>query len=289
MTFYIFALSLVLALVLLPLLAWKWHIGMKEAVAGAIIIGGLSGLIVGWLDSLAAGQLDIAAVVLLELALIFLLTFIAIAVRFYRDPERTPPETEGVVLSPADGKVIYVNRVEGGVSLVSTKRGKSFRLEEIAATDLLAGAAYLIGIEMNILNVHVNRSPVGGKIVRQKHIAGKFMSLGKPESETMNERVTTVIDSGAFRVGIVQIASRLVRRIVSYLKEGDRVDIGQRLGMIRFGSQVDVALPAVEGLELGVSPGDRVRAGVSVIARYGETGSPVGSGQAGGEDLGGSG
>ena len=85
----------------------------------------------------------------------------------------------------------------------------------------------------------------------------------------MNERVTTIIDSGTFKIAVVQIASRLVRRIASYLGEGDRVRIGQRIGVIRLGSQVDVAIPEIENLRINVKPGDEVRAGVSVIARYG--------------------
>ena len=85
----------------------------------------------------------------------------------------------------------------------------------------------------------------------------------------MNERVTTIIDSGTFKIAVVQIASRLVRRIASYLGEGDMVQIGQRIGMIRLGSQVDVAIPEIENLRINVKPGDEVRAGVSVIARYG--------------------
>jgi phosphatidylserine decarboxylase len=122
---------------------------------------------------------------------------------------------------------------------------------------------------MNILNVHVNRSPIDGKIVLQKYIKGSFLSLRRPEAETCNERVTTIIDNGQFKIAMIQIASRLVRRIVSYLKEGDMVAIGQRIGMIAFGSQVDVAIPQLENLKITVKPGDRVRAGVSIVARHG--------------------
>ena len=95
------------------------------------------------------------------------------------------------------------------------------------------------------------------------------MSLRKPESEIVNERVTTIIGNGKFSIGVVQIASRLVRRIVSYIGEGDRLDIGQRLGAIVFGSQVDVVIPELEKLRIEVKPGEEVKAGVTVIARYG--------------------
>jgi len=264
----IFVSSLALAFIILPLLSWKWHIKMKIAIAVAIVIGGLTGLIVNAIYS----QIAVAGwvmVLFIEFCLILLMLFIGILIKFYRDPERHPLETEQVILSPADGKVVYVSQVEKGSSLVSTKGKQKFKLDEIAATDLLNNVAYLVGIDMNLLNVHVNRSPIGGKIVLQKRIHGKFQSLGKPESETLNERVTTIIDNDTFRVGVVQIASRLVRSIVCYVKQSDEVAIGQRIGMIRFGSQVDLVVPQLRNLEIKVRPGDEVEAGVSVIASYG--------------------
>ncbi len=264
----IFASSLAFALIFLTLLAWKWNIKFKIAVPAALIIGGLTGFIVSWIGALPV-ELNMLILIPIELFFIFLITLLAIMYRFYRDPERSPLETEGVILSPADGKVIYVNRVEPGSSLVSTKGKKRFKLDEITATELLAGATYLVGISMNVLNVHVNRSPITGKAILRKHIKGKFMSLRRQESETLNERLTTIIDNGTFRVGVIQIASRLVRRIVSYVREGDSLEIGQRIGVILFGSQVDLAIPELENLKIEVRPGDEVRAGVSVVARYG--------------------
>ncbi|MCK4794004.1 MAG: phosphatidylserine decarboxylase family protein [Desulfobacteraceae bacterium] len=268
MEFEVFASSLALALVFLPLLAWKWRIKMKIAIAGAVVIGGLTGFIVSWIDSLL-NNFGMAQQVFIELFFILLMTFLAIILRFYRNPERVPLETEKVILSPADGKVIYVKEIEKGSTLVSTKGEKRFELKEIMATDSLDDVAYLIGIDMNFLNVHVNRSPIGGKIILQKQTKGKFLSLRRQESDILNERVTTIIDSEVFRIGVTQIASRLVRRIVSYLKEGDVVRIGDRIGAIIFGSQVDVAIPKIENLKIDVKPGDEVIAAISVIARYG--------------------
>lgn len=267
MVFEIFASSLALALIFLSSLAWKWRIKMKIAIVVAVLIGGLTGLIVSGIDSLVTG-FGIPRLVLIELLLIFLITFLAIIFRFYRDPERSPLETEKVILSPADGKVIYINKVEKGSSLVSTKGVKRFKLDEIAATDLLNDVVYLVGIDMNVLSVHVNRSPIKGKTIFRKHTKGKFISLRRQESETVNERATTIIDNGTFRVGVIQIASRLVRRIVSYVKEGDSLEIGQRIGAILFGSQVDLAFPELENLRIEVKPGDEIKAGISVIARY---------------------
>jgi len=121
---------------------------------------------------------------------------------------------------------------------------------------------------MNILNVHVNRAPIGGRVVFQKHTKGKFISLRRQEAAILNERVTTIIHSGTFKIGLIQIASRLVRRIVSYVKEGDTLQIGQRIGIIKFGSQVDLIIPKIENLEIKVKQGNEMLAGVSLIAEY---------------------
>ena len=152
----IFASSLALALVFLPLLARRWQIKMWIALSSAVVIGGLSGLIVGGINSALTG-LGIIPLAFIELFFIVSITLLALVASFYRDPERTPPETERVILSPADGAVVYVNRVERGSALVSTKGDRKYRLDEITDTDLLDNAAYLVGINMNQLNVHVNR------------------------------------------------------------------------------------------------------------------------------------
>jgi phosphatidylserine decarboxylase len=267
MTAVIFISSLALALVGLPLLAWKWNIKRKVAIWGAIIIGVITGLIVYWINT-AVTDIHVVLLILIEGALILILTAIVILTRFYRDPERTPKETENVILSPADGTVVYVNNVENSSCLVSTKGNRKFPLEEIASTDLLGNAAYLLGIDMNVLNIHVNRSPISGKVILCKRTKGVFISLRRQESEIMNERVTTVIDNQKFKIGVIQISSRLVRKILSYIGEGDSTVIGQRLGAIVFGSQVDVVVPPLEELRIEVKPGDEVKAGVTVVARY---------------------
>lgn len=260
--------SVVLSLVFLPLLAWKWRIRISTAILGGIVIGGLTGLIVNQIDSSMTG-FNTIALIFIELISILTITFLIIIIRFYRDPERSPSETENVILSPADGKVIYINKVDERSSLVSTKGKKKYNLEEITSSDLFTDAAYLIGIDMNVLNVHVNRSPISGEIVFYKRTQGKFISLRNQESEIVNERVTTVIGNGTFKVGVVQISSRLVRKIVSYVKKGDVLDIGQRIGSIVFGSQVDLVIPKLDNLKIEININDEVKAGISVIARYG--------------------
>jgi phosphatidylserine decarboxylase len=267
MVLQIFISSFVLSLIILPLLAWKWKINLSIAVIAAIIIGAITGFIVSYIVTTPL-RLNVFCTLIIELIFIILIALLAALYRFYRDPERVPTETDKVILSPADGKIIYISPVNQNTGLISTKREKSFKLIEITSTDLLPDAAHMIGIEMNLLNVHVNRSPIEGKIILQKHINGRFISLGKPESETINERVSTILDNGKFKIGVIQIASRLVRQIVSYLREGDSVRIGQRLGMIRFGSQVDVAIPELNKLKINVKVGDSVKAGLTVLARY---------------------
>jgi phosphatidylserine decarboxylase len=233
--------SIIIALVFLSALAWKWNIRMKIAVLWAIVVGAATGYAAGRIDT-AINDLNPFLLIILEGCIILFITFLIVIIRFYRDPERTPPETDKVILSPADGKVIYINEVEKGSALVSTKGTKKFELEKIAATNFLDNAAYLLGIDMNVLNVHVNRTPVSGKVILCKRTRGSFISLRKQESEIVNERVTTVIDNQTFKIGVIQISSRLVRRINTFIQEGENLSIGQRLGAIVFGSQVDVVI-----------------------------------------------
>jgi len=263
-----FASGIGLALVVCLPLGWKWRMPVTVVLPASLVIGAVAGAI-GTLISWQSTNLGLVPLIFIELVLIGVFGCMSIGLRFFRDPERVPVETENVILAPADGTVTYVHRVEKGSSLVSTKKGQHFELREIMATDMLENAAFLVGIDMSLLNVHVNRAPMAGKIELVKHIGGRFISLRRPESEITNERVTTIINNGYFRIGVVQIASRLVRRVVTYLAEGDTVSIGQRIGSITLGSQVDVAIPDVEGLSINVEPGDTVSAGVSIVARYG--------------------
>jgi phosphatidylserine decarboxylase len=143
-----------------------------------------------------------------------------------------------------------------------------FPLMEMTKTDILKTGSYLVGIEMSILDVHVNRAPIEGKIIYQKIAGRDFLSLRETAALMDNERVTTVIDNQRFKIGVIQIASRLVRRIVLYLTEGDDVERGQRIGMIRFGSQVDVVIPKLDTVKLCIHPGDRVKAGLTILCKY---------------------
>lgn len=249
------------------LLAMKWKIPILCTVLG----GGGSAVVAVvpflWIYPLCGTNWGVAAGVLGQSATTLALALSVMVLRFWRDPERVPPQTDGVVLSAADGEVLYVRTVEDGATPLVTKRGRDYLLTELTGTDLVAGAAHVIGVEMTFVDVHVTRCPIAGRARLSKHIKGSFLSLRREEAPFANERHTTVIEDGSLVVAVVQVASRLVRRVESYLSVGDAVSAAQRLGMIRFGSLVAVVLPRREDVRIEVKAGDRVTAGVSVLAR----------------------
>ncbi|MGZ4202679.1 MAG: phosphatidylserine decarboxylase, partial [Thermoleophilaceae bacterium] len=188
------------------------------------------------------------------------------ASRVSRDPERSAPDDPRAIVSPADGRVIYVKRYATGRTPESEKVGRTYVLEELDGSALARDEAIVVGIAMDFLDVHVNRAPLAGTVALRRRCPGRFASLKRPEAALENERVTTLFAGEGLELAVVQIASRLVRRIVSFVGEGDRVAAGDRIGVIRLGSQVDVVMPARAGLTLQAAPGDRVAAGTSVLA-----------------------
>jgi phosphatidylserine decarboxylase len=160
---------------------------------------------------------------------------------FFRDPNRTIPQIPGQIVSPGDGIVTEAEWLE-------TTSGNRLR----------------ISIFLNVFDVHVNRSPVSGTVKVVEFRPGQFLNAMKPESVLHNEQTLVVIDAGGYDVSFKQIAGLLARRIVCKVKVGDRVERGQRVGLIKFGSRVDVLLPAEA--ELRVKTGSRVRGGSSVLA-----------------------
>lgn len=250
----------VAALLLVPL-ALKWQLPLRVVGAWTVVVGSVSGA--AWAAVLGQGMLSWPWL-LAQILTVSVLSVTGAAAAFFRDPERVPPETPGAIVSPADGTVLYVRRFSAGESPPVEKRGRPLDLREFASLEV-GDNGYLIGISMHLLNVHVNRVPTGGRVTSLVHTPGCFVSLRRDGATMLNERLTTVIDGERTRVVVVQIASRLVRRIVSYLAVDQEVIIGQRIGMIRFGSQVDVILPDPDAADLRVKPGDIVRAGVSVL------------------------
>ena len=254
-----------LALAIAAPLAWKWELGVRRVAVAVTGLALLSALIV----AVIAAAVDLPELVraLLVGGMALALAIAILAYRFYRDPNRTPPQVDDdVVLSPADGEVVYVRHSEGGMLPSSTKKGRDYELVELTKTPLRHEDAIVIGIAMSFLDVHVNRAPIAGRVRLRQHFPGRFGSLGRPEMVYENERATTVIERGDLEIAMVQIASRLVRQIASYVKVGEEVALGQRVGVIRLGSQVDVVLPARPDLTVNVRAGQRVRAGESVLA-----------------------
>jgi phosphatidylserine decarboxylase len=260
--------------VTLPL-AWKWQLGVRRvAVFVAIIAAAVSLILELFVPSLSSvGTTLVVAGATLSVSTLYL------AYRFYRDPERTAPAPDGVVVSPADGLVVYVKRSEQGQVPISTKHGHHCPLSELLKTPFYSSDAWVIGISMSLLDVHVNRAPITGRISFQKHFPGKFGSLRRAENLFENERATAIIDGGHIQVAIVQIASRLVRQIVSYVKLDQSVALGQRIGAIRLGSQVDVVLPVRGDLRVAVSVGQTIKAGESILATFDATTAVDGEGR----------
>lgn len=264
MNILIIILGLFLGLLTLVPLSIKWELDKKITIPAACIIGILSGLIVWGINSL--WDIHIYQIVILETILIAIISISLILWRFFRDPKRIPPDDKNAILSPADGEIIYIKKIEKGQIPLSEKKGTKFLLNDFIQSDVLPQGGYLIGILLTYLDVHINRAPVSGKISLLKHIDGLFLSLKKKEAVFQNERALIVIDNEHFKLGIVQIASRLVRKIVPYIREGQEIQKGAKIGMIRFGSQVDIVLPNLQSIHITVKPKDKVKAGLSIIA-----------------------
>ena len=167
--------------------------------------------------------------------------FAVVFAGFFRDPDRTPPAGEGLILAPADGKVVaIVKDAEGGTTRVS--------------------------IFLSLLDVHVNRAPIHGLVEKVQYQPGKFHAAFRENASQDNEQnAVRLVDSTGKSLHIVQIAGLLARRIICYVKEGETLDRGQRFGLIMFGSRVDLFMPP--GSKVEVAKGQRVRAGETIIGR----------------------
>lgn len=167
---------------------------------------------------------------------------------FFRDPPRVTPLREGLVISPADGRVSAIARVATPPEL-TLDQGERIR----------------VSIFMNVFDVHINRSPASGRIVRLAYVPGKFINAELDKASEDNERQALTIEmADGERLGVVQIAGLLARRIVPFSREGDLLMAGQRFGLIRFGSRVDVYLPREHNALVAV--GQRMIGGETVIA-----------------------
>ena len=184
------------------------------------------------------------------------LVFLTLGVAaFFRDPVRVTPQGEGLIVSPADGLITMIERVN--------------LPPELAGPQALGeGSMLRVSVFMSVFDVHINRTPITGTIRHVIYIAGKFMNADFDKASEENERQHIIVeDKNGQRIGFTQIAGLVARRIVSFVKAGDMVVGGQRVGLIRFGSRVDVYVPEAYGVE--VTLGQRAIAGETILARKG--------------------
>lgn len=174
---------------------------------------------------------------------------------FFRDPIRTTPRGEKLIIAPADGLITMITKVPPPL--------------ELRGPDGLADGEYSrVSIFMSVFDVHINRAPIAGTVKRIAYVPGKFVNADLDKASEDNERQHLLIEGGdGLKIGFTQIAGLVARRILAFVKEGDAVDAGQRVGLIRFGSRVDVYLPA--GAAPRVALGQRAIAGETILGIVG--------------------
>jgi phosphatidylserine decarboxylase len=208
----------------------KHPIVMREGwpfVGGALLLGVILAGLGGTLSAAAAGLLAL------------------FCLWFFRNPSRVIPEAEDAVVSPGDGKVLKV--------------------EPVRAVRWIDGEATQVSVFLNVFDVHVNRTPIGGKVLAADYRPGRFFNASFDKASEHNERNTICIEDGrGRRVIFRQIAGLVARRIVCYLRAGDEAARGEVMGLIRFGSRVEIVVP--REARIAVRPGERVRGGSTVVA-----------------------
>ena len=170
---------------------------------------------------------------------------------FFRDPPRRIPTEPGLVVSPADGEVVDI--------------------EPLDHDDFVGGPAVKIGIFLSIFNVHINRTPIAGRVIGLRYRPGKYLNALRKESARENEQLDILLESSAppYRGMVIrQITGAIARRIVCWVKPGDTLEAGEQFGMIKLGSRTELVLPREEALEIRTKLGDKVKAGSSVLAAY---------------------
>jgi phosphatidylserine decarboxylase len=173
------------------------------------------------------------------------LVLLAFNINFFRDPQRKAPDDPRAIVSPADGEVVEVRPA----------REEKF----------LGGDAQMVAIFLSVFDVHVNRAPIAGDIKLSQHVPGRFLNAMRAESALHNEHQILGLQDGDFRVTVRLIAGAVARRICMWSGPGARVERGQRIGMIRYGSRAEIYLPA--GCEVAVQVGEHVKGGESIIGR----------------------
>ena len=211
------------------------------AVIALVVYGGVSHFI-GWL---------------LILVTIWVATF-------FRDPVRTTPQDPALIVAPADGLVTMISRVSAPPELVGEGG--------------LTGEFHRVSIFMSVFDVHINRAPIAGRIARVAYVPGKFLNADLDKASEDNERQHFLVErEDGVKIAFTQIAGLVARRIMAFVAEGDRVAAGERIGLIRFGSRVDVFLPAGTGSQILL--GQRAIAGETILGEIGVDPQRSGSSQ----------
>ena len=184
--------------------------------------------------------------IVLKIFTILSFLFIIFTIYFFRDPERTTPEGENLIISPADGKVILI--------------------DDVQENDFFKSNVKMISIFMSAFNVHVNRIPISGKVVYFDYKKGAFHQAFRDEASYENERAIIGIENNGFKILFKQIAGIFARRIVCNIREGSEVKQGERFGMIKFGSRLDIFLP--DNVKIKIKLNEKVKAGETIIGIY---------------------
>lgn len=218
-----------------PVTGWKFNIWHDRIGRNAIVLVVLAALAVALLPGVFTFVLQGLMIILLLMVLYF-----------FRNPNRAVVDEPGLVIGPCDGKVVEITPM---------------REEKYLQADTLR-----ISVFLSVLDVHVQRAPVGGVVSLVDHQPGVFLQAFKPEASDVNERISMIIESDHGRVLVQQIAGILARRCVNFAEPGQQIRLGQRYGLIKFGSRVDLYLPP--GAVIMVSIGDQVHGGLTPIARF---------------------
>lgn len=211
---------------------------------------------------LIAGGISLLAAFMAWETIAWPMAFLSLGVfAFFRDPERVVPQDERAIVSPADGLVSLIAQVEPPAELTMDDGSGTAALPSQPVTR--------ISIFMSVFDVHINRAPIGGTVRRLVYIPGKFVNADLDKASEENERQHILIErQDGVSIGFTQIAGLIARRIVPFVKPGDTLAAGARVGLIRFGSRVDVYLPA--GTDSKVLVGQKVIAGETILAEIGE-------------------
>jgi phosphatidylserine decarboxylase len=224
--------------------------GLAELLVFSLLTFGPAAGLAAW--QLAAPEtFSSPAGIIAWVVVLALLVCGGLIVWFFRDPAREVPSGAGLVVSPADGTVVEV--------------------EELGHDEFIGGPAVKIGIFLSIFNVHLNRAPVAARVIGVRYRRGKFLNALRAESARENEQLSVRLQETAApfrRYVVTQITGAIARRIVCWLKPGDELARGERFGMIKLGSRTELVLARDAALKLLVKPGDKVRAGLSVLASY---------------------